>query len=120
MIVTYLQVSVGRMVFNKKLQRGVQDCSFIPIKVAIHRDSSRDHVLAKTVSSVYSDAPSGSLFYLADGSGHTIMDADFTIDYPDGTKESLPWSLRNYLRVSCIKFPSRTRLYCVATFPGED
>ena len=71
-------------------------------------------------STVFNNTSEGTTFYLSDGSGHRITDSDFSIDLPDGTKECLPWTLRNYMRVSCVKFPSRTRLYCVAILPSEN
>ena len=39
-------------------------------------------------------------YSLADGSA-------FSIDLPDGGKDSLPWTHNNYLRVSNIKYASR-------------
>ena len=85
------------MIFNDKLQRGVQDHSFTPIKVAIHRDSSHEQLLTK---SIFSNTSEGTTFYLSDGSGHRITDSDFSIDLPDGTKECLPWTLCNYILIA--------------------
>ena len=106
------------MFYKRKLHRGVQDRSFTPVKVPMHRDSSHAQVLTKGVSSVFADAIEGAHFYLSDGSGHTITGDDFIVDYPDESNEKIPWTLNNYLRVSCIKYPSRARLYCVAVIPG--
>ena len=52
-------------------------------------------------------------YFLADGSGIAIDSCSFDLNLPDGSKETLPWTLSNYLRVSNVKYPSRVRLYCV-------
>ena len=103
-----------------KKQKGTQDRSFTPIKVAIHRDSNHQQVLTKSIASVWSDAPEGSQFFLSDGSGCTITNNDFNVDHRNGTTESISWTLANYLQVSGIRYPSRARLYCVHVPPSDD
>ena len=105
------------MVYDSRLQRGVQDRSFTPIKVAFHKDSTHEQMLSKFVESVWKDAPQNSNFFLSDGSGSSITSKNFEIDLADGTKEIVSWSLANYLRVACIRYPSRARLYCVRIPP---
>ena len=105
------------MVYDSRLQRGVQDRSFTPIKVAFHKDSTHEQMLSKCVESVWKDAPQNSNFFLSDGSGSSITSKNFEIDLADGTKEIVSWSLANYLRVACIRYPSRARLYCVRIPP---
>jgi len=105
------------MVYDSRLQRGVQDWSFTPIKVAFHKDSTHEQMLSKCVESVWKDAPQNSNFFLSDGSGSSITSKNFEIDLADGTKEIVSWSLANYLRVACIRYPSRACLYCVRIPP---
>ena len=105
------------MVYDSQLQRGVQDRSFTPIKVAFHKDSTHEQMLSKCVESVWKDAPQNSNFFLSDGFGSSITSKNFEIDLADGTKEIVSWSLANYLRVACIRYPSRARLYCVRIPP---
>ena len=61
---------------------------------------------------MWNDVVISDKFYLSDASGAVIDDARFKLDQPDGTTRELPWTLDNYLRVSALKYPSRTRLYC--------
>ena len=51
-------------------------------------------------------------YFLADGSGTAIGSNCFHVDLPNGSKETLPWTLSNYLKVS-VQYPSRLRIYCV-------
>ena len=68
------------MVYDSRLQRGVQDRSFTPIKVAFHKDSTHEQMLSKFVESVWKDAPQNSNFFLSDGSGSSITSKNFEID----------------------------------------
>lgn len=45
-----LQISVGRMHFSSKVNKGVIDRTFVPVKVARHKESSHADVLSKCIS----------------------------------------------------------------------
>ena len=59
----------------------------------------------------------GASYYVADGSGISIERENIEIMSEDG-KNIIAWTLANYLEVSHIKYPSRTRLYCVKVSIG--
>ena len=110
------------MTYNAKEQKGSRDKSFTPIKVAFSKNSSHDQVLTKCVSHTWKqDSVPGLIdqFYLSDGSGSAIPNENFEIDLEDGTKETVQWTLQNYFKVSGVRYPSRTRLYCVKVPSGE-
>ena len=94
--------------------KGVLDKSFTTVKLPFHRDCTAEEMLTKCKENVWSDSTEDYQYYLADGSG-TAIDSEkmFKLDLPDGSKESLCWTLNNYLKVSNVKFPSRLRVYCV-------
>ena len=104
---------MGRMVYSRHLQRGVHDLSFLTKKIPLHKQFMHKQVLDKAARSVWNDDVISDKLYLSDASGAVIDDARFKLDQPDGTTRELPWTLDNYLRVSALKYPSRTRLYCV-------
>ncbi len=107
-----LQISIGRMEYDSEKMKGVMDRSFASIKLAFHKDCSAIDMLHKCRETVWGEQKNYE-YFLADGSGTAIDSCSFEVDLPDGTKESLPWTLSNYLRVSNVKYPSRLRLYCV-------
>jgi hypothetical protein len=47
-----MQISVGKMSFDYKKQKGVLDKSFVPVKIPLHKDSSCDEVLRKCIDRV--------------------------------------------------------------------
>ena len=108
------------MTYNHHLQRGVQDRSFMPKKVPLHKEFVHKEVLDKAVKNVWGETSPGTSFYLADASGALITDGDFEVELTDGSKQELPWTLGNYLIVSSIKYPSRAKLYCVRDLPSEE
>ena len=108
-----MQISIGRMEYDSEKMRGVMDRSFASIKLAFHKDSSAIDVLNKCRECVWGEEHKNYQYFLADGSGTAIDSCSFDIDHLDGKKESLPWTLSNYIRVSNAKYPSRVRLYCV-------
>ena len=92
------------MVYNDKLQKGVQVRSFTPVKVAFYKESTHAEVLKKCTKSVWKDDTSDfDDFYLSDGSGSLISADDICIDIREN-KTIFPWTLSNYLKVSGIKF----------------
>ena len=107
-----LQISVGRMEYDCIKVKGTMDRSFAPIKIAFHKDCTSQDMLNKAREVVWGESSPSYQYFLADGSGTAIDSSSFDLDLPDGRKETLPWTLNNYLRVSSIKFPSRVRLYC--------
>ena len=97
--------------------RGIFDRSFTTIKIPFHKDCSSTDMLNKCAECVWEKSAAGDYtYYLADGSGTAIGSSSFIVDQPDGSQQTLPWTLSNYLRVSGIRYPSRLRLYCVRKF----
>ena len=103
------------MEYDSDRMRGILDKSFPSVKLAFHRDSLAEDILTKCKENVWGEGTDATnyQYFLADGSGTMISNSSFNVDLPDGSKESLPWTLSNYLRVSNIRFPSRLRLYCM-------
>ena len=99
------------MNYNSKTPKGVKDRSYTPIKIPFHKENTYQQALEK--AKIVWKGTSKSNFFLADGTGSSIYCENFTLDMPDGSTETLPWTLSNYLRVSCIRYPSRARIYCV-------
>ena len=94
--------------------RGVLDKSFVSVKVPFHKDCMSKDMLKKCQENVWGTGDDAHYTYLlADGSGTVIGETDFNIDLPSGERETLPWLLANYLRVSNIRYLSRLRLYCM-------
>ena len=44
---------------------------------------------------------------------------NFELVAEDGKINVIAWTLANYLEISHIKYPSRTRLYCVRVSKGK-
>ena len=57
-------------------------------------------------------------YYVADGSGISIERENIEVVAEDGKKSTIAWTLANYMEISHIKYPSRTRLYCVKVSKG--
>jgi hypothetical protein len=105
------------MEFDLGKMKGMMDRKFINIKIPFHKDCSGIDMLDKCKEAVWgAEAGKDYEYFLADGSGTTLDTNSFSIDHPNGVKETLPWTLNNYLRVSNIKYPSRLRLYCIRKF----
>ena len=100
------------MEYDYDKAKGILDKSFPLIKVAFHKDCSSSDIILKCQECVWDHSDKNYEYYIADGSGSAIC-SNFNVDLSDGSRQSLPWTLNNYLRVSSIKYPSRLRLYCV-------
>ena len=112
------QINVGRM--TQMSSRKVKfDRSFKPIKIPIHLEASYSDILKKCRDCLWPDQDEDDHYYLADGSGASIFaGGKFELVSPgiigeDKRKETLPWTLQNYLRVSKVTYPSRARIYIV-------
>lgn len=107
------------MEYDHNRVKGTLDKSFPSVKLAFHKDCSAAVMLTKCKDSVWPEesawpeASNNYQYYIADGTGTAVGLSAFNIDLPSGAKETLPWTLSNYLKVSNIKYPSRLRLYCV-------
>ena len=75
--------------------------------------ASSTAMLNKCRENVWGEVAGNYEYFLADGTRTDVASCAFKIDLADGSKETLPWTLSNYLKVSNIKYPSRLRLYCV-------
>ena len=120
MLVQFLiQINIGRMEFDVGRAKGIFDRSFTTIKIPFHKDCSSTDMLNKCVECVWGKSavePGDYTYYLADGGGSAIGSSSFVVDQPDGSQQTLPRTLSNYLKVSGIRYPSRLRLYCVRKF----
>ena len=110
------------MKYNDKDQRGVLDRSFKPIKLNFHKQSSYETVLEKLKRVAWGTEDKGGAiggtYFLADASGVLIQQKNFEIQGATGKREVLPWTLENYVQVSGLRYPSKTRLYCIIIEPG--
>ena len=97
------------------------DRSFKPVKIPIHMEASYTEILKKCKEFLWPDQSEEQddnthSYYLSDGSGASIYaGGKFELVSPNDSKrkETLPWTLQNYLRVSKITYPSRARIYIV-------
>lgn len=101
------------MEFDCSKAKGILDKSFPAIKLPLHKDSSYTDLLSKCVEYVWGTSSEEYSYYMADGGGTSIASATFVVKSPDGIESTLPWTLKNYLQVSSVRYPSRLRLYCV-------
>ena len=112
------------MKYNDTDQRGVFDHSFKPIKLNFHRQSLYETVLEKLKRIVLGTEDKGGItggtYFLADASGVSIQQNHFEIQGVTGKLEVLPWTLENYVQVSGVRYPSKTRLYCVIIEHGKE
>ena len=54
-----------------------------------------------------------SHYYLADSKGIPIWsDNTISIDGSEG-EEEIPWTLKNYIQYSNVRYPSKAKFYCV-------
>ena len=111
------------MEYDHGKARGILDRTFTPVKLAFHKDCLSTTMLSKCRDCVWGEVSGNFQYFLADGTGAAVSCDSFEIDLADGSKETLPWTLSNYLKVSNIKYASRLRLYCVrklsSTFIGN-
>ena len=101
------------------------DRSWKARKVTFHRNYNYDAVKKRCQEVAWpqesNDPQEGeTTYYVADGSGLSIECNNFEVVSEDGSKNVIPWTLANYLQISHIKYPSRTRLYCVKMCKGTD
>ena len=101
------------MEYDHGKARGILDRTFTPVKLAFHKDCLSTTMLSKCRDCVWGEVSGNFQYFLADGTGAAVGCDSFEIDLADGSKETLPWTLSNYLKVSNIKYASRLRLYCV-------
>lgn len=107
------------MHFDAVQQRGKLDRSWKLTKVSFHRNYSYASVKKRCEEVVWPEGEEGATYYVADGSGISIEREHIEIMSEDGKKNTIAWTLGNYLEVSHIKYPSRTRLYCVKVSKGK-
>ena len=100
---------MGRIEYDLDKAKGVLDRSFPSIKIPFHKDVTLNDLVRKCSESVWKDSSASDEheYYLADGGGMAIG-SDFILDCPDGKKQTLQWTLGNYLKVSNIKIVSES------------
>ena len=100
-------------------QRGKLDRSWKLHKLSFHKNLSYQAVKKICQEATWPDEEEGTTYYLADGSGVSIEQDNFELVSEDGKKNTIAWTLANYLEISHIKYPSRTWLYCVKVSKGK-
>ena len=73
-------------------------------------------ILAKCKAVVFPDSTAADSddYYIASGRGMPICSADYIrVDNANGIEEKIPWSLETYIKLSCTKYLSKARFYCV-------
>ena len=90
-------------------------------KIVFHRSCSYQHMLKKCTAKLFPDEQSDNFhYYLADSTGLSLSkDGLLSIDDEDGIEKTIPWTLQNYLKVSNIKYASKTKLFCVQRSSGK-
>jgi hypothetical protein len=82
--------------------------------ILLRDDWSYQKLLDKCVQELYSkDEQESATFYIADKGGIPVWTRD-TIEVDiNGEIENHPWTLHEYVVLSGMKYPSKTKLYCV-------
>ena len=88
--------------------------------MSFHRNSTYQIVKKRCQEVTWpnEDQDTAITYYVADGSGVSTERENFELVSADGKKSIIAWTLANYLEISHIKYPSRTRLYCVKVIKG--
>ena len=107
------------MTYSACHQRGKLDRSWKLQKLSFHKNLSYQAVKQICQEATWPNEEEGAAYYLADGSGVSIERDNFELISEDGKKNTIAWTLANYLEISHIKYPSRTRLYCVKVSKGK-
>ena len=64
--------------------------------------------------SLYSeDEQEGSRFYIADSRGVPIWTDDYLVIDGKNGEEKVPWTLMKYIEYSHVKYPSKSKFFCV-------
>lgn len=112
-----LQMPVGKMYHCPKRGRGVHVRASELKNIVIRDDCSYQRLLDKCVREMYSiEEQEKASFYIADKGGIPIWTSDkieVDIEGTGHTTEEREWTLRQYILLSGIKYPSRAKLYCV-------
>lgn len=92
---------------------------FVSVGVVFRRDMSYQRVLEKCISVVFPTSTPGDEYYIANGRGMPICDADcIRMDNEKGIEEKVPWTLETYIKLSHIRYASKARFYCVKRSTG--
>ena len=118
-VCTHPKYSVGRMNYDRKKLRSVQDRSFVPVKLAFHKEASLKDVLATCKDATWPSRdpaaardPPTAKYYLADGSGAKISSrSKLDIGLRGGERTQQPWTISNYLKV-CGTYHGAAMLCC--------
>ena len=99
--------------------KGILDKQFVSVGVVFRRDMSYQRVLEKCISVVFPTSTPGDEYYIANGRGMPICDADcIRMDNEKGIEEKVPWTLETYIKLSHIRYASKARFYCVKRSTG--
>ena len=82
--------------------------------VLLRDDWTYQKVLDKCVQETYSkEEQEKAEFYMADKGGVPVWTSDIIQVDVGETVEEREWTLREYITLSGMKYPSKTKLYCV-------
>ena len=85
------------------------------MNIIFNRESSHQHMVDRCIELLdYTDKEKKKCkFYMADSKGIPIWTESNTIPIDSGTKETVPWTLSNFISYSNFKYPSKAKFYCV-------
>ena len=82
--------------------------------VRLRDDWNYQCVLEKCTQEVYGTERQNAEFYIADKGGVPIWTKDvIEVDLGNEKVEEINWSLHQYILLSRVKYPSKTKSYCV-------
>lgn len=106
------------MCYDHEKKKGIKDVEFGTRRVYLHKDITYAHMVKKMSNYLFPGDTSGE-YYIADKLGQSLCmgDGKIVTANAEGKEQSHPWTLALYLKVSGIKYPSRTGFYCVQKLP---
>ena len=113
-LVIFVQISVGRAVYDSVRKRCEVDKEFGSRKLFFCKTANYSRVLEKSRCKVFPEGPiKEAEYYLAERSGVRIDGEDIVIDDASGGERKLPWTLSVYLKASGVRYKSRAMINCV-------
>lgn len=89
--------------------------------ILLRTDSTYSRMLEKCVGELYSNTADIEQydFYIADSRSVAIWNSDdLEYDEEGGGTRKCSWTLSNYIKLSCVKFPSKVKFFCVKQEKG--
>ena len=106
------------MCYDLEKKKGIRDVEFGTRRVYLHKDITYAYMVKKMSNYLFPGDTSGE-YYIADKLGQSLCmgDGKIVTANAEGKEQSHPWTLALYLKVSGIKYLSRTGFYCVQKLP---